>query len=273
VKISVVTTYYNRPDHLRLLIASLHCQVHKPDEIVIADDGSDPASVAAMRTYAASSSIPVVIVRQEKNGFRLAAARNLAIRAACGDYLLFLDADMILLSDAISQHVQRARGGKVLCGHRGILDEAYSNHLFAVSSPTQQDFEVAWQQADLTDARRAEDLFRQHTLLRKWHLASRHKPKILGCHFSLFRNDVCSVNGFDENYVGWGYEDDDFALRLYKRGVRPESVITAARALHIWHPSVAPAQWKRHRDRPNRAYFRRWRIPAFCRNGLQSLNA
>ena len=88
------------------------------------------------------------------------------------------------------------------------------------------------------------------------------------CPISLFRDDVARVNGFDENYVGWGYEDDDFARRLYKTGVRPASVILAARAMHLWHPSLAPQELKHHRDRPNRAYFRRWFVPAFCKNGL-----
>jgi len=69
--------------------------------------------------------------------------------------------------------------------------------------------------------------------------------------------------------VGWGYEDDDFARRLYKAGMVPCSVIEEARALHLWHPSLAPRQLRRHRDRPNRAYFRRWRVPAYCANGLK----
>jgi GT2 family glycosyltransferase len=96
----------------------------------------------------------------------------------------------------------------------------------------------------------------------------RTSPNCSGCHFSLFRDDVERVNGFDERFVGWGYEDDDFARRLYKAGVEPRSVIEDARALHLWHPSLAPQELKRHRDRPNRAYFRRWRVPAYCANGL-----
>ena len=56
--------------------------------------------------------------------------------------------------------------------------------------------------------------------------------------------------------------------RLYRAGVEPRSAIAEARALHLWHPSLAPPARDRRRDRPNRAYFRRWRVPAFCRNGL-----
>lgn len=270
MKISVLTTIYNRPDHLRLLAAALAAQTRPPDELVVADDGSDAATVVAMERLLPACGLPAKVVRQEKDGYRLAAARNLAIRAATGDYLLFLDCDVAPLPDAVAIHEKNAAPGRLLCGHRALLDETATQALFAVvPAPRDADWELAWRSADLTEAEAADMLFARHAALRRWHLARPHKPKLLGCHFSLFRADVERVNGFDENYVGWGYEDDDFARRLYRAGVEPRSVIAAARALHLWHPSLAPAALARRRDRPNRAYFRRWRVPAFCANGLR----
>jgi glycosyltransferase involved in cell wall biosynthesis len=269
MKISVVTTHYNRPEHLRLLVASLRTQTRVPDELVVADDGSDAASASAMDRVLAGCAFPATAVRQEKDGYRLAAARNLAIRAATGEYLLFVDCDMALLPDAVATHEGLAASGCLVCGNRALLDEAATARLFAVDpAPAAADWEEAWRQADRAESERAARLFERHARLRRWHVARPHKPKLLGCHFSLFRRDVERVNGFDETYVGWGYEDDDFARRLYRIGVEPRSAIESARAMHLWHPSVAPQALKRHRDRPNRAYFRRWRVPAFCANGL-----
>lgn len=269
MKISVVTTVYNRPEHLRLLAAALAAQTRPPDELVVADDGSDAATVAALERLLPGCGIPAQVVRQEKDGYRLAAARNRAIRAATGDYLLFLDCDLVPLPDAVAVHARAAAPRRVLAGHRALLDEAATAALFAVRpAPAAAAWEQAWARADRGEMELAARLFARHAARRRWHLARPHKPKLLGCHFSLFREDVARVNGFDENFVGWGYEDDDFARRLYKAGVEPRSVIAEARALHLWHPSLAPPELKRHRDRPNRAYFRRWRVPAFCANGL-----
>lgn len=269
MKISVLTTIYNRPEHLRLLMAALAAQTRVPDEIVVADDGSDAATVAALERLLSAGGIPARVVRQEKDGYRLAAARNRAIRAATGDYLLFLDCDIVPLPDAVAVHGQNAAPRRLLCGHRALLDETTTQALFAsVPAPSEEDWEQAWSVADRDELAAAARLFARHAALRRWHLARPHKPKLLGCHFSLFREDVERVNGFDENFVGWGYEDDDFARRLYRAGVEPHSVIGAARALHLWHPSLAPQALARHRDRPNRAYFRRWRVPAVCQNGL-----
>ena len=269
MKISVLTTIYNRPDHLRLLAAALAAQTRPPDELVVADDGSDAATVAALGRWLPACGIPAQVVRQEKDGYRLAAARNLAIRAATGDYLLFLDCDVVPLPDAVAVHERNAEKRRLLCGHRALLDEAATQALFAaVPAPAEADWELAWRSADRRELEAAAALFARHAALRRWHLARAHKPKLIGCHFSLYREDVDRVNGFDENYVGWGYEDDDFARRLYRAGVEPRSAIAEARALHLWHPSLAPAARERRRDRPNRAYFRRWRVPAFCQNGL-----
>ena len=270
MKISVVTTIYNRAEHLRLMLASLSLQTRRPDEIVVADDGSDEATAEAAARHLAGCGMPARAVRQEKDGYRLAAARNMAIRACSGDYLLFLDCDMALLPDAVDIHERRAAAGRLLCGNRGLLDEPATKALFAAEpAPAEADWERAWSRADLGDLVTAARQFERQSTLRRWHLARPHKPKLLGCHFSLFRADVERVNGFDENFVGWGYEDDDFARRLYKAGVESRSVIEEARALHLWHPTLAPQELKRHRDRPNRAYFRRWGVPARCINGLR----
>ena len=274
MKISVITTLYNRPEHIRLLAASLALQTRVPDELVVADDGSDEATAEALARLLPSCGFPAKVVRQEKDGYRLSAARNLAIRAATGDYLLFLDCDMAPLPDAVAVHERRAAPERLLCGNRALLDEAATRALFAARpAPADADWEQAWERADRGELEAAARLFRRHARLRRWHLARPHKPKLLGCHFSLFREDVERINGFDENYVGWGYEDDDFARRLYKSGVAPFSVIDEARMLHLWHASMAPQALKRRRDRPNRAYFRRWGVPARCENGLRKPGA
>jgi glycosyltransferase involved in cell wall biosynthesis len=270
MKISVITTLYNRPEHLRLMVASLAAQSRVPDEIVVADDGSDEATVSAIHQILPACGIPATVVRQEKDGYRLSAARNKAIRASTGDLLLFLDCDIALLPDAVERHEELHRPGRLLTGNRAMLEEAETERLFAAKPmPSAADWEQAWSAADRSELQEAARQFVRQAALRRWHLARPHKPKLLGCHFSLCRDDVERVNGFDEQFVGWGYEDDDFARRLYRVGVIPVSVIELVRAMHLWHPSLAPQALKRHRDRPNRAYFRRWRVSAFCQNGLK----
>lgn len=43
--------------------------------------------------------------------------------------------------------------------------------------------------------------------------------KLVGLAFGVWKEDYVKINGFDENYEGWGYEDDDFGNRLTALGI------------------------------------------------------
>lgn len=84
--VSVVVTHYEQPEQLARTLAALARQTRRPDEVVVADDGS-----------AAAPQVPpgVRVVRQEDRGFRAAAARNLGVGATTGDVVVLLDADTV----------------------------------------------------------------------------------------------------------------------------------------------------------------------------------
>jgi glycosyltransferase involved in cell wall biosynthesis len=85
--VSVVIPAYNSGSHLRATVESVLAQPHRPLEVLIVDDGStdDTPSLAA------SFGVPVKVLRQERSGHP--AARNTGIRAACGEFLAFVDHD------------------------------------------------------------------------------------------------------------------------------------------------------------------------------------
>jgi hypothetical protein len=82
-----------------------------------------------------------------------------------------------------------------------------------------------------------------------------HKPKLLGGHHAITVARLREINGYDEEYVGYGFDDDDVSRRLYALRPMPRIAIAADRiiAFHLWHPSRAPA---RPTDAPGYARFR-----------------
>jgi len=267
MKTSVIITVYNRPEMLIACLRALALQSVRPDEAVVSDDGSNPESVRRLQAAFGEMPFPVRYVRQDDLGYRLAAARNNAIRESSGEYLFSLDCDVLLMPDALEIHLQHARRGLFLAANRAWVGEQATRALFN-KELTPRLLDVLWAGADRRHLRPAHRQFIRNLLLRKIGLARRHKPKILGCHFSLFREDIERVNGFDEHYVGWGLEDDDFALRLHQAGIRGHSLIKEARALHLWHPPAGP-QSKSPLAGPNWEYFNRRNIPAYCAQGLK----
>ena len=266
MKTSALITVYNRPEMAAACLRALALGSVLVDEAVVSDDGSEGQCVRKMQEVFSELPFPVRYVRQEHAGYRLAAARNNAIRAATGDYLISIDGDMLLMPDAVSAHLERARPGVFLAGSRALLGGEATRR--ALEGSLDRDaLEARWEGADKRHLARDDFRFRRNLFLRRLGLASAHKPKILGCHFSLFRADAEKVNGFDEHFAGWGLEDDDFARRLYLAGVRGRAVIKSARALHLQHASVASKPAKIG-ESPNMAYFSRRDVPFYCAEGL-----
>lgn len=267
MKVSALITVYNRPEMAIACLQALALNTSRVDEAIVSDDGSDEHCVRKIQSAFGELPFPVRYVRQEHSGYRLAAARNNAIRAARGDYLISLDCDILLLPEAVATHLRCARTGLFLAGNRALLNESNTD-LARKGKISARMLEALWDEADKNHLAKIHYRFQRNLFLRRLGLSAPHKPKILGCHFSLFRADAERVNGFDEKFTGWGFEDDDFARRLYKAGLRGRSVILAARALHLWHPSVGSKPQSIAKS-PNLAYFKRANVPAYCVEGLK----
>jgi lipopolysaccharide/colanic/teichoic acid biosynthesis glycosyltransferase/glycosyltransferase involved in cell wall biosynthesis len=83
--ISVVIPAYNEVLTLQDCLKALALQTRLPDEVIVVDDGSSDETVLAINQPG------VKVIQQSHQG--PAAARNLGAREACGDIILFTDAD------------------------------------------------------------------------------------------------------------------------------------------------------------------------------------
>ncbi|MDP6490868.1 MAG: glycosyltransferase [Kiritimatiellia bacterium] len=267
MKTSLIVNVYNRSAWLKVCLGALLHQTVRPDEVIVADDGSAPDEDEEVKAFLASYPISNDYVAQEDKGFRAAAARNMGIRHSSGEYLVFLDCDIVLMPDALAHHVERARPQTFLLGQAAQLDEEATGSLLNGAPDSASGVEALWEQADDSYLADAEKRFKRARFLRRLHLTKRHKPQLISNHFSLFRSDMECVNGFDETFEGWGLEDDDLGLRLYQSGMRVDSVFREARAVHLWHDTHKPEAdaWVSQ----NREYFERKDIPTFCEKGLR----
>jgi len=103
--VSVVIPVYNGERFVRQAIESALSQTYRPLEIIAVDDGSTDRSPAILGEYADR----IVIVRQENAG--VAAARNLGIANAGGQYIAFLDQDDLWDADKLEVLLAHAAPG------------------------------------------------------------------------------------------------------------------------------------------------------------------
>ena len=96
MRISLIVATYNRADALLLVLQSIVNQELQPDEVIIADDGSNEATKNLLLNFKKKSNFNIIHSFQEDRGFRAAESRNKAIAMASFDYLVLIDGDMIL---------------------------------------------------------------------------------------------------------------------------------------------------------------------------------
>ena len=88
--ISVIVPMYNVKKYLKECLGSLAAQTLRQCEFICIDDGSSDGSFQTAELYSHQDS-RFKLIRQGNRG--LAETRNVGIREAKGEYLVFLDSD------------------------------------------------------------------------------------------------------------------------------------------------------------------------------------
>jgi len=231
MKISLIVTTYNWPEALDRVLAGAARQTDLPDEIVIGDDGSGPATAELIRRWQAGSDIPIRHVWQEDQGFRAARIRNMAIAAASGDYLILLDGDMVPHHRFIEDHKHAATENVIIQGVRVRAGPDLSRRMLTPPYLFPGIFS-----RDMSD--------RKYRFRSRWlsHLKARPGApfqRMASCNQGYWREQLIKVNGFDENMVGWGAEDNELAVRLLNAGYERRLLRYNAVAIHLYHESRA----------------------------------
>jgi glycosyltransferase involved in cell wall biosynthesis len=119
--ISIVVTTYNREDALDAVLRSLARQKDAAFEIIVADDGSGPATARLIESWKTKIGRRLEHVWHADCGFRAAEIRNHAILATQGAYCIFLDGDCIVRPDFVASHRRLAEPGWFVTGNRVLL--------------------------------------------------------------------------------------------------------------------------------------------------------
>jgi glycosyltransferase involved in cell wall biosynthesis len=229
MRVSVIVTTYNRPGALKKVLDGLLAQTCLPEEIIIADDGSCAETRSMLTPYLACKNTAISHVWQEDKGFRAARIRNMAIFASTGNYLILLDGDCIPERHFISDHKALAEQGCFFQGKRVLVNK---------------------KEVGRFDHRTMKSLIKKVKLATVSGLSNRHhiiripffpshttnkRSGVRSCNMGVFKKDIEAINGFNEAFVGWGREDTEFVIRLFRYGVTRKEHPFRAICYHLWH--------------------------------------
>lgn len=233
---SVIVTTYNRPDALAAVLEGLLAQQRSPAfDVLIADDGSGPATRHAFENYAPRFEGRLRHVWHPDEGFRAGTIRNRAAARSNAERLIFLDGDCVPRPCFVAAHAAAASVGSMARGSRALLTRRFSERALGGRWPVHAWPGRRWIAARLRgEVNRLRGLLPSPLSFRAGHPSSDWRS-VRTCNLAVWRSDFERVNGFDERFIGWGYEDSDLAIRLINAGVLVRRAGSGTTVLHLWH--------------------------------------
>ncbi|MEV4754502.1 glycosyltransferase [Micromonospora sp. NPDC049559] len=221
--VSVVMPVRSRRDHLSMAMPRLAAAVAGCEgdvQVVVVDDGStdDTAAVAA------AGGAQVVSLDTSRG---LSGARNAGLEVATGDVIVFLDSDMLVAPDFLAEHLRL---------HETANDTVVLGARCHLPPEARDPFDAEVLRRDTRETLLDLYSYNMACLARPWSLA-------YGCNLSVDRRllERAAPDGFDESFVGWGLEDQEFAFRLAQHGAR-WAYSRAVSAAHLYHDRAMTAK-------------------------------
>jgi glycosyltransferase involved in cell wall biosynthesis len=227
MKLTLIITTYNWPESLLLVLNSINKQSIMPDEVIIADDGSNNDTKNLINEFKNNSSLNVIHSWQKDIGFRAARSRNKAILKSSGDYIVLIDGDTVLHCDFIKDHISNAEPKNIVQGTRSLISKKQTNKALIEKKINFKFFSFG--------LKNRKNTIHSNFLSSIFSSRKNHMRGIKSCNMAFFKDDCIKVNGFNNEFEGWGREDSEFVVRMMNNGVRRKNVRFNAVQFHLWH--------------------------------------
>jgi glycosyltransferase involved in cell wall biosynthesis len=259
IKTSLNISTYNWPQALKLCLLSVKKQKVWPDEVVITDDGSKEDTRQLIESFQENFPVPIKHIWQPDEGFQLAKMRNKGIAASTGDYIIQIDGDLILHPMFIADHVAFSKSGTFTGGSRVLLSKEYSANLLRLDNININLFG--------SGVKNKLNGIRSRVLTQ--YLANSYKLNdiyyLRGCNMAFWRDDLIKVNGYNEELINWGREDNEIAIRLVNNHVIKRSLKFGGVAYHLYHKESDKSEFKTNDELLKQAIATKSR---YCTKGL-----
>ena len=230
VGISLLITTYNRKDALELVLLSVKQQSMLPLEVIVADDGSTRDTAELVQEYQKEFPVKLLHCWQEDLGFRVSHIRNKAIALASGDYIVMVDGDVVLHPNFIRDHRYHLTPNQFIQGSRVLLSQELTQQ--AIESKRIHFTPLSEGIKNRINATYCKPI----SPLASWLYSLKQNIKaVRSCNMACWKADLIKVNGFSEEFIGWGREDSELAVRLLNSDIRRYNLKFGAIVYHLWH--------------------------------------
>jgi len=231
MKVGLIISTYNWVEALSQVLYSIKCQSYFPDEIVVCDDGSRSETKNFIIGLQKNFPCKLKHVWQEDKGFRAASIRNKGINELSSniDYVVVIDGDMILHNKFIEDHIRIAEKNCFVQGGRALISK---NATMMIFRQKKSNYGFNLFSKGLSNRL---NTFYLPFLSNFFGKPNKKLSGIRTCNMSFWKDDLYDVNGFNENFIGWGREDSELAVRLYNKDKFRKNIKFSGLAYHLYH--------------------------------------
>ncbi len=228
VSVALVIATYNWPEALKLVLESVCSQVVLPDEVIIADDGSERSTRDLIDSFRDKIKVTLKHFWHKDDGFQKTIILNQAIAGTQCDYIIQVDGDIVLNKYFIRDHLRAAEKGFYVRGSRVMLNENRSQSEMVMEKLGR----ITAFSSGITNRINALRLPAMAGLFTK---KSARSDNVSGCNWAFWLEDFVEVNGYNNEITGWGHEDIELAARFINIGLLQKKIKGQAVCYHLFH--------------------------------------
>lgn len=274
MNITVIISVYKDVEALKLVLDALNTQSYSDFDILISEDCQSDEMKTFLEAY--KSKISISHISQKDEGWKKNIALNNAIRESKGDYLIFLDGDIVPYKNFVENHRLMAEENRFLSGRRAEIGPFFTTLIrkrILSYRLLEKLYLFFYLFLAIDRGKHLEEglyLGIDTYLEKKLNGKKKKKMMLVGCNFSCWKKDLELINGFDEDYKGPSVgEDVDLAWRFNHFGITYKSVRYIANTFHLYHGRNWGGAWEEnHKIMKQKKEEKAFR----CKNGLVKEN-
>ncbi len=234
-KISIVVSTYNSEAWLEKVLWGFQYQTFKDFEVVIADDGSGPATRKLLEEMQKEVSYPIIHVWQEDDGFQKSRILNKAVVACNAPYVIMTDGDCIPREDFVEVHYINKEPGYFISGGYYMLPMNISKAITREDIEKQNCFNIQWlKKMGIPKTFKNNKLTARGFISKFFNTITPTNASWNGHNSSGWKKDILNVNGFDER-MQYGGQDRELGERLFNFGIKSKQLRYSAVCVHLDH--------------------------------------
>jgi glycosyltransferase involved in cell wall biosynthesis len=244
VKISVIIPTYNckseKKNCIEIALRALQNQTLKTFQVVIVDNATNDDTLTDLTHLFESCSevgIRINVVKCEMRGNKC-LARNMGVKAAKGEILVFMDDDIVIMTDDALEFISNnLLSCQFACGAKRYWTILYWNGQKALTESRANRFDYLKSIAHLPQG-----------IKRGSGIRDLNEFTWIACFGAMYKGDFEKMGGFDINYSGWGRHDMDLMLRLLVRNFGFVNLFERVSVIHLNHKVIQDDIRKKHEN-------------------------